>query len=379
MRPHVGLTRKCIWIKLGFLGSTSKRARPNPPFDDKSFYNHCGYFSGSSSKVKGDVNGLEDLKTSSVAVRQALLDIYGEWYSSAKVDGFRIDTVGHIEPDFWDYFSPGMRSIVNADDSSRKFMQFGEVYDATHTSSDVYTQGNRIDTLLNFRFYHGVKNAIANDGATTNLSFDLETRVTNLRDTTIDAGGAEITAQDTINFIDSHDVRRFMASADDYQPRLYLALMYLMTCKGIPVIYYNTENQATQTGTTGEEGRIDMPGFGTTRKMAYTLIRKLAQIRTDNISLRRGDISVLKDSTTAGIFAFARMTGDDTENIICTMNNSDTTITETIDVSAYQATGLVLENILSGAFGVTDEVTVADGNIEVTIEPYSMNVYKRKQ
>ncbi|HOV15249.1 MAG TPA: hypothetical protein PK771_13250, partial [Spirochaetota bacterium] len=156
--------------------------------------------------------------------------------------------------------------------------------------------------------------------------------------------------------------------------KMYLALTYIMTTKGIPCIYYNTENDLVGSK---EAGRHIMPDFETKNKLTFTLIRKLAKIRTENVSIRRGDIEVLKDSDKAGIFAFARSNGTASDNIIVVMNTSGAEINETIDVSKYSANGDKLKNILCEEFGTSDEVTVADGSVVTKIEPYSMKIFKK--
>lgn len=53
-------------------------------------------------------------------------------------------------------------------------------------------------------------------------------------------------------FIDNHDRARFLTWADDNYQRLRTALTFEMTTRGIPVIYYGTEQADDGNGQGGE-------------------------------------------------------------------------------------------------------------------------------
>ena len=212
--------------------------------------------------------------------------------------------------------------------------------------------------------------------ATNLLTKELDNRKQTHRNTPINNGGGEISAIDgAVNFIDNHDVTRFLSESGTSLEKMYLSLGYLMTTKGIPCIYYRTEQDTT--GVTGIDGRIQLTDFDTTNKKTFTLIRILSKIRKDNVSLRRGDIAVLKDSTTKGIFSFVRYDGNDTENVIVVMNTSPVSINENITTTNYFTNGDTLENILYKEFNQTDNVTIANNSLTTTIEPYGIKIFKK--
>lgn len=140
------------------------------------------------------------------------------------------------------------------------------------------------------------------------------------------------------------------------------------------ILLYNTENDITGVK---ENGRKIMADFKTTGKPTFTLIRKLAKIRNENIALRRGDIKVLKDFNKSGIFSFARFTKDVKENIMVLLNTSNKAIRENIDISSFEKDETNLTNILFKEFGIEDRITVNKGKIETSIEPYSMKIYSK--
>ena len=57
-------------------------------------------FRGESSD-QGDFSGLDDLFTEHPRVVQGFIDIYGQWIDDFGIDGFRIDTAKHVNPQFW--------------------------------------------------------------------------------------------------------------------------------------------------------------------------------------------------------------------------------------------------------------------------------------
>ncbi|MBP7553076.1 MAG: hypothetical protein KA885_06590 [Spirochaetes bacterium] len=374
-----------LWIEDSSVGADpwvahGLRTKPPAPFDRADFYNNCGKIANWSGneQILGDMSSLDDLKTTSAEVRNALIDVYTNWIKWTGIDGFRVDTVKHVEENFWDVFCPAIRTNSFAINSNKKFMQFGEVYETTHEAMKIFSDSERLDSLLNFEFYSKCSSVFKNGGATNILTSELVNRKTKLR-SVVTTNGAGIDAiSGAINFIDNHDVERFRNSTSVSVEKLRCAIMYMMTTLGIPCIYYNTENDTI--GSSADAGRSDMPDFEVTNKKTFTLIRKLSKIRTDNVALRRGDMTVLKDSTAAGIFAFARFTGVADENVIVVLNNSNVVLeNQEIDVSSYATNGTALENILYKEFGVSDaDLTVTDGKISVTVEANSMKIFKKK-
>lgn len=342
------------------------------PFNDltSAFHNYgqISNYDDPAQLVKGDLGDLPDLATEQLAVREELVKAYGDW-AGRGVDGFRVDTVRHVETDFWDNFCPQIRSRAG----SKNFLQFGEVWVGYHPTLATYVSSPAgLDSVLNYDLYYVMRTVFGNaaDAYHTNATNEL-TQELNRR-----SSYSKSSAQDLlVNFIDNHDNNRFLSDAGGSLDRLWLALTYLMTTKGIPCIYYNTENNVT--GSSSDAGRKDMPDFNTTNKKTFTLIRILSKIRKDNISLRRGEITVLKDSSAGpGIFAFVRSNGDPSENVFVLLNSSGQTINETVNVSGYASDGAVLRNILYAEFGLAETVTVANGGITVSLPACSMKILK---
>jgi alpha-amylase len=72
--------------------------------------------------------GLKDLATEVTEVRQALTEAYLHWVEEANFDGLRLDTIKHVEHEFWKAFSPEVRERMRQKNKT-KFILFGEALD----------------------------------------------------------------------------------------------------------------------------------------------------------------------------------------------------------------------------------------------------------
>src|SRR5215471_14243099 len=94
--------------------------------------------------VDGDFpGGLKDLATEKPEVRAALAAAYQYWIDAVDFDGFRIDTVKHVEPEFFEDFAGRIRQHNQAR-GKRNFLLFGEVFAAPDAQMAIYTQNSRL-------------------------------------------------------------------------------------------------------------------------------------------------------------------------------------------------------------------------------------------
>ena len=82
--------------------------------NDPTNYHNRGdsTFAGESSTY-GDFVGLDDLFTEQPDVVDGMIDIYETWVDFG-IDGFRIDTVKHVNMEFWQKFAPAIRAAREA-------------------------------------------------------------------------------------------------------------------------------------------------------------------------------------------------------------------------------------------------------------------------
>ena len=110
-------------------------------------------FSSCSSACyqQGDVFGLDDLFTEKPVVVAGLVQIYSDWITKYKLDGFRIDTARHLNPGFWKLWVPKMLAAARSV-GVNDFQMFGEapITDSVELSS--YVRNTALPNVLDFPF-----------------------------------------------------------------------------------------------------------------------------------------------------------------------------------------------------------------------------------
>ena len=307
---------------------------------------------------------LDDLNTSSPAVRAALKQAYGDWIRKVGVDGFRMDTIKYVEHDFLNDFIHGADGVdaVAKETGRDHFFSFGEVWqtdfgelsDGDEKALATY-QGSidkpEADALLNFPLQRTLLNVFASGGATGNLAYRLEVANNSgiLRD-----------PQLTPNFLDSHDADRYLSQGN--KESFKQALMALMTIPGVPVIYCGSEQ-----GFTERRASMFATGYGSggkdhfdTQSELYQYIAKVANMRTSHPVLTRGDIKVLaSNASSAGGLVYARHYEDQTALVVFNTAASSTLINqvatglpEGTELQVLAATGVELETVAVGESGL---------------------------
>ncbi len=126
--------------------------------NDPTLYHNRGNttFTGEDSQY-GDFFGLDDLFTEHPKVVDGFIDVYKTWVKDFGVDGFRIDTMKHVDDAFWQEFGPGLVDYAKANGKPEFFM-FGEVYDQTKSFTSRYTTHNKMQAILDFPFQDAARN-----------------------------------------------------------------------------------------------------------------------------------------------------------------------------------------------------------------------------
>jgi glycosidase len=265
------------------------------------------------------LSDLDDLATENPVVREALRQTYGDWIRHVGVDGFRIDTAKFVELDFWNDFlhgtdpaAPGIHAVASATGRDG-FLAFGEVFQTSEPMDDAgdrivtsylgTTQAPGLDAVLGFPLYEELSRVIGGGLPTRYLGYRL-TRVTDptlYRDPHL-----------TPNFLDNHDVQRFLATAT--LPAFEQALVVLFTVPGIPVVFQGSEQgfgetRASMFAAGWMSGGSDH--FDTTSAL-YQLIKSLSAARRSNKVLTHGDLSVVADNPSGpGVIAYRRTLADE--------------------------------------------------------------------
>jgi hypothetical protein len=122
--------------------------------------------------------------------------------------------------------------------------------------------------------------------------------------------------QALVNFLDNHDVPRFLFEKKSL-PALHNALGFLLTTDGIPCIYYGTEQGFGGGVDPANREDLSLSGYATAGE-TFQWMRSLIQMRKDHVALRKGLLDIRWTTTNtgvetdAGILAFERSHPDET-------------------------------------------------------------------
>ena len=67
----------------------------------------------------GDFFGLDDLFTEHPRVVDGMIDVYQTWIGDIGIDGFRIDTMKHVNDEFWQKFGPEVLAYAKSEGKQR--------------------------------------------------------------------------------------------------------------------------------------------------------------------------------------------------------------------------------------------------------------------
>jgi alpha-amylase len=330
------------------------------PFDSTAWWHAQGSMSNyvDPEQILGELFGLDDLKTEDPYVRTQLTNIWSNWITSTDVDGFRIDTVKHVEMGFWQTWAPGVRANATAFGKNNFFM-FGEVFVGDEGKCGSYTGTKAggafaLDSVLDYPQYY------ATNGVFATASNGAQAIVNHYN--ALPANYDPAAQNRLVTFLDNHDNPRFLSSslANNKVARLHAALVHQLTSLGVPCVYYGSEQYFN--GGNDPYCREDMfdgqfefgPSLGNNfdqTSFAYRLVRKLNQLRRTYPSLRRGNLVVREVHSSPGVFAWSRT--DSSEEVLVTVNTSDSAQT----AQEWQ-TGFAPGTVLANVFEPSQTLTV---------------------
>lgn len=335
---------------------------------------------GDATQVElGELLSLDDLKTETPYVRQKMREIWAYWIQTVGFDAYRIDTVKHVEMGFWDDWSPAIRAVAQAADKPN-FFQFGEVFDGSDSKCGSYTGTKasgiyKMESVLDYPLYYQVGSVFA---TATGATGAIEGRYNNLTAANYDAKALD----SLILNLDNHDNPRFLAATGSTTARIEMALVFMYTTRGIPSLYYGTEQDFN--GGSDPNNREDMfdgafeqgPSLGDNFNMThprFRLVAKLNNFRRLYPALRTGSHQMLwANFSSPGLLAYARRIGA-TEEVYVVMNTATTAQTIGARPTIHPA-GTVLVNL----FSPTETVTVVagtDGIPSMSIPPSSYKAF----
>ncbi|MGW0862712.1 pullulanase-type alpha-1,6-glucosidase [Streptomyces sp. NPDC002611] len=348
--------------------------------NDPTMYHNRGdsTFAGESSE-HGDFGGLDDLWTERPEVVRGMERIYQRWVRDFDVDGFRIDTVKHVNMEFWTQWATALDAYA-ARQGRDDFFMFGEVYSADTAVTSPYVTRGRLDATLDFPFQEAARQYASQGGSAQQLAGVFGD------DYLYTTGKAN--AYEQVTFLGNHDMGRIGTFLKQDNPkatddrilakdRLANELMFLS--RGNPVVYYGDEQGFTGAGGDKDARQsmfasrtadyLDDDRIGTDRTHAedaydtkaplYRQISALAKLRKAHPALADGVQQERYAADGPGMYAFSRTDAKRGTEYVVAFNNAAEKKTATF---ATGSAGMAFK----GVYG-SDAALKSDGDKKLTV------------
>ncbi|MFE1781865.1 pullulanase-type alpha-1,6-glucosidase [Streptomyces sp. NPDC059506] len=364
--------------------------------NDPEMYHNRGdsTFAGESAG-HGDFSGLDDLWTERPEVVEGMERIYERWVKDFDVDGFRIDTVKHVDMAFWTQWATALDAYA-AKQGRDDFFMFGEVYSADPAVTAPYVTRGRLDSTLDFPLQDATRAYVSQGGSAQRLSkvFAEDHRYTTDR----------ANAYEQVTFLGNHDMGRIGAFLKQDNPgasdaellrRSRLADEVMFLGRGNPVVYYGDEQGftgaggdkdarqtmfASRTADYLDDDRIgtgdghDTDAYDTSHPL-YRTIAGLSALTRKHPALRDGVQTERYADDGAGVYAFSRTDARQQVEYVVAVNNA--TEPKKARIPTFSAeTGFTALWPKAAAEAGRKAVTGADAALSVEVPALSAVVYR---
>ncbi|MBV8820240.1 MAG: alpha-amylase, partial [Acidobacteriaceae bacterium] len=299
---------------------------------------------------------LPDLNQDQPEVARYLIQNTLWWVDMTGIDGIRQDTLPYVPRSFW---RDWMAAIKRAHPQMRVV---GEVFDGDPSLVSFFQGGKArfdgvdsgVDTVFDFPSYFAIRHSFANGLPIKEIPVAL--------------------AHDylyphpewLVTFLGLHDVERFRNEKGATVERLKLAFTYLLTTRGIPMIYYGDE--IGMQGAGDPDNRRDFPSSAFTsagrtpeQTEIFDHVRKLAHLRSTIAALRQAPLDALAETDNS--FVYAR--GD---AVIVAINNGNDP--DSVDVAAHPGTW-------HDELGTLSDLSSTGKELRLTMPPHTAAILVR--
>ncbi|KAF2023956.1 glycoside hydrolase [Setomelanomma holmii] len=311
--------------------------RPVPLNQASSYHTDCDIdYNNQTSVEVCRIANLPDIDQTASNVT-AVLNTWISWLvKEYSFDGVRIDTVKHVSKDFW----PGFSSAAGV-------YTIGEVFDGDPAYLAPYAK--LMGGLLNYAIYYPMNRFYQQTGSSQDLVDMIDT---------ISSSFPDPTALGT--FLDNHDNPRWLNAKND-QTLLKNALAFVILSRGIPIVYYGTEQGYSGGADPANREDLWRSSFSTSTDL-YQAIKKLTAARVSAGGLAGNDHTHVYVASNA--YAWSRAGG----NLVILTTNAGSSSNAQHCFNTQKANGRWTD-----VFSGSSTVITSDGNGQVCVTVSSGN------
>ncbi|GAA0662427.1 alpha-amylase family glycosyl hydrolase [Natronoarchaeum mannanilyticum] len=241
--------------------------------DPETYFHHNGGtdYSSYEGQIYRNLYNLADFDHQERFVDAYLKESIKLWLDKG-IDGIRVDAVAHMSPGW-------QKTLMDAIYDYEPVFTFGEWFLGAGQSSQNYYEFSNDSgmSVLDFRFGQKLRQVLRNWDDDFYGLWDVIQETRSEHDQVIDQ----------VPFIDNHDMARFAGEDELWSAaNTDMALAVLLTSRGVPLIYYGTEQYMTGGG--DPTNRKPMETFDRSTN-AYGIIQKLSDLRQSSLALQYGD------------------------------------------------------------------------------------------
>lgn len=292
---------------------------------------------------------MPEFNTDNPEVREYLLKVVKYWIKEADIDGWRLDAVEYMDPSFVKQIREAAKEI------KKDAYVMGEVMGVATS----WFKSKSLDAVMNYKLRDLLIDFFIKEAINAT---EFNQQLYSFRQTYSDWINPFM-----FNLLDSHDVPRFLTLCGGDVKKMKLALIFLMTYIGAPVIYYGDE--VGMMG--GEDPDCRRTMIWNKNQQDIDLLnfyKKIIKLRRESQALRRGSFKSLYQHE--NLYCFLRQLNE--EKIIVGLNNSDKN--EEINISLPEIKTKEMLKI-KDIFGSTKSSFVIDQdefNLKVTAHDFKI-------
>ena len=240
------------------------------------------------------VASMPKLNTGNPEVLEYCCNVGRFWIRECGIDGWRMDVANEINHEFFREFKKAIR-----EENPDSFL-IGEIWE----NSENWLLGDQFDSTMNYTFISVCKEFFAEESINVQQFDEKIQKMIHRYPYPVSLA--------QMNFLDTHDVGRFLSFCHGDERKLELALAFMMCAPGIPSIFYGDEKAMEGL----EEWEYRRPMEWDRKTSVFDFYKKWTHIRKGSKALSRGNYHTEYIDNENRVYAFSRQYEDEKKTVI---------------------------------------------------------------